>query len=126
MLLKCYLLHIDIILPRHAIFCIFVSMSTSRSINCMIYFSLSFSVSLQLHIISLKQPHVFIWTFFVKSLASGCCLAFAFFFANFNLVLLIKMFLIKIQVLYYFAMNNFHEGQWIIFPFLPRLYICNK
>ena len=32
MLLKSPLLHKDIVLPRHAIFCIFVSMSTSRSI----------------------------------------------------------------------------------------------
>ena len=31
MLLRCCLLHIDMILPRYAIFCIFVSMTTSRS-----------------------------------------------------------------------------------------------
>ena len=48
MLLKCCLLHIDMILQRHAIFCLFSSMSTYNSINYMIYFALSFSFSLQL------------------------------------------------------------------------------
>ena len=35
------------------------------------------------HIISLKQTHLFLWGFFVKSSASRCRLAFAYFFANF-------------------------------------------
>ena len=33
MLLKCCLLHIDMILPRHVIFCLFVSISNSMSFN---------------------------------------------------------------------------------------------
>ena len=45
---KCCLLHIDMILHRCVIFCIFLSMFTSRSINYKIYFSLSFSFSLPL------------------------------------------------------------------------------
>ena len=45
-LLKCCLLFIDMTLPRDAIFFIFVSMFTSRSIDYIIYFSLSVSVSL--------------------------------------------------------------------------------
>ena len=48
---------------------------------------------------------------YVIALYETICNSFCLFFANFNLVLLIKMFLIKIEVLRYFAMNNFHEGQ---------------
>ena len=46
------------------------------------------------HVISLKQTHFFL-EIFVKSSASGCCLAFASFFAIFSMVLLIKKLLIK-------------------------------
>ena len=48
MLLKCFKSQTDVILTRHAIFYIFLSLCTSRSINHMIYFSLSFWFSLQL------------------------------------------------------------------------------
>ena len=51
MLLKYCLLHRGIALPRHAIFCIFFSLSTSWSIYVLFMwsvFSLSFSFSLQL------------------------------------------------------------------------------
>ena len=59
MLFKCCLSHIDMIFPRHAIFCIYVSMSRPRSISYMD------------HIISLKQPHLFIWTFLPKIQPQG-------------------------------------------------------
>ena len=64
MSLNCCLLFTDIILPRYAILCIFVSMSTSRFINYMIFFSLLVKTLAYLDI-------------FAKSSASGCCLAFA-------------------------------------------------
>ena len=89
MLLECCLLHIDMTLPRYAIFCKFVFTSTSWS-NYMIYFSLSFSFLLQLIIQSHKKlPPLVYLDIFAKSSASGCCLAFAEFFANFNLALLL-------------------------------------
>ena len=47
MLLKSCLLHEGIVLPRHAIFCIFFSMFESRSAH-VLFFPLSFSFSLQL------------------------------------------------------------------------------
>ena len=78
MLLMYYLLHIDMILPAHAIFYIIVFKSTYRFINNMIYFSLSFSFyCINNHIISLKQPHLFICS------ALSCCLALAYFFCQF-------------------------------------------
>ena len=78
MLLMYYLLHIDMILPAHAIFYIIVFKSTYRFINNMIYFSLSFSFyCIKNHIISLKQPHLFICS------ALRCCLALAYFFCQY-------------------------------------------
>ena len=75
MLLMYCLLHIDMILPAHATFYIIVLKSTYRFINNMIYFSLSFSFyCINNHIISLKQPHLFICS------ALRCCLALAYFF----------------------------------------------
>ena len=75
MLLMYCLLHIDMILPAHATFYIIVLKSTYRFINNMIYFSLSFSFyCINNHIISLKQPHLFICS------ALRCCLALGYFF----------------------------------------------
>ena len=61
-LLEYCLLHVETLLQRYDIFCRVMSMSKFISINYMICFSLSFSLSIK-HIISLKQPHLFIWTF---------------------------------------------------------------
>ena len=70
MLLKCCLLHIDMILPKHATFCIFVFMSASRSINYIILYDLSFIMIFNFiainHIISGTQPHLLIWTLLSK------------------------------------------------------------
>ena len=78
--LKCCLLHIDLILPRHAIFSIFVSMPTPRSIKYMIYLSLWFYNLV-------KTATLFS--------ALGCCLAFVKFLANFSLALLLRLLLRK-------------------------------
>ena len=50
------------ILPRHARFCIIVSMSKLFNLFSIIIF-IFIVIN---HIISLKQPHVFIWTFLSK------------------------------------------------------------
>ena len=67
------------ILPRYPIFSIFVSMSTPRCNNRMIYFSLSFSFSLQLTCNHIKTSALVYLDIFVKSSASDCYLAFAYF-----------------------------------------------
>ena len=75
MLLKCCLLHREILLPRNAMFCIFVSMSTRWSIFVLFMGSV-FSFSLQLLIQSLTQKNLFFLhdyqTFKLKVLLSFC------------------------------------------------------
>ena len=102
MFLKCCLLHKDIVLPRHAIFSIFISVSMSWSIYILFMWSilpLSFSFSLQLTINSHWYRQTCFLDMFVKISASRQCLVFAYFFANFSLALLIKVLLIKKQVM---------------------------
>ena len=72
MLLKCCLLHRDMILPRDTTYCIFVFTSTSRSINDMIFlYDFQYHCN---HIISLKQPHLYTWAFLfsLRVLLSFC------------------------------------------------------
>ena len=90
MLLKCCLLHIDMILPRHAIFCIFVSMSTSRSINYMIFLSLSFSFSLQLITWSHQNATLAYLGFFYQKFSLRVLLSFCLIFCHFQLGLAYK------------------------------------
>ena len=122
--LKCCLLHIDIIVPRH-IFSILVSMPPFWSIYvffmwsmfhyhfyynimyshsvCLLYvinFSLSFSFSLQLSRSLIKTDTLVRLDILIKISTSGCFWALAKFSANFSLVLLIKVLLIK-KVYYY-------------------------
>ena len=66
--IACCLLHIDMIFPTHAIFFIFVSMSISRSINYMTYFSLWSSFSLQLIIQSLNLSHTCLFWHFYQNI----------------------------------------------------------
>ena len=66
-MLKCCVLHIDMVLARHIIFCTFVPMPMSFII-IFIFIAIN-------HILSLKRPHL------VKGSASGCYLAFAYFFS---------------------------------------------
>ena len=93
--LKCCLLHIDLILPRHAIFSIFVSMPTPRSIKYMIYLSLWFYNLV-------KTATLFLLDIFVRSSTSGCCLALAKLLVNFSLALLLKLLLRKNCVIVFF------------------------
>ena len=64
MLLKCCLLHRDIVLPRHAIFSIFVTISTSWSIYVLfivIYPTIIIFIIITInHIISLIQTSLFL------------------------------------------------------------------
>ena len=99
MFLKCYLLHKDTVLPRLAIFYVFVSMSTSRSIYVLlsltearyILFTCLVSTSDQFmsglsdifsifheinHIISFEENNLFFGHLYLKLTASGCCFAF--------------------------------------------------
>ena len=103
MLLKCWLLHRDIVLPRHAILSTFVSLSTPWSI----YFLFMWYIlplwplfSLQLTIESQRYRQTSFLNMFVKSSASGCCLGFAYFFPNFSLAVLIKVLLVKEKHVY--------------------------
>ena len=98
MLLKCCLLYIDMILPKYAIFCIFVSMSTSRSIIIWSIFDYHFHFHCNQSYNIIRTSWLVYLDIFVKRSASGCCLAFASFFANFSLALLIKVLLIKKRV----------------------------
>ena len=61
---------------------------------CNILFIIIFIYITVNHIISLTQKNLFFGHAY-QNFSSGCCLAFACFFANFSLVLLIKVFLIK-------------------------------
>ena len=92
---------IDMILLRHAIFCIFVFMCTSRSIKIIWSFIMIFSCIEINHIISLKQPHLF--THFCQTFSLRVLLSFWLIFDNFNLALL-KCCLYKKSV--YFKSND--------------------
>ena len=98
MLLKSCFLHRGIVLPRHNILCISVSMSTSWSVYicCLIYVICFFIIIFIIinHIISLTLKNLFL-EMFVKSSASECCLPLAYVFINFSLAFLIKVLLIK-------------------------------
>ena len=61
---------------------------------CNILFIIIFIYITFNHIISLTQKNLFFGHAY-QNFSSGCCLAFACFFANFSLVLLIKVLLIK-------------------------------
>ena len=98
-------------IETHFIFSIFFTMSRPRPIFyfCDILYILSLIFVVVNHITSLEQTHLY-FVHFVEYLllflddnvdknsensASGCCLPFAKFFANFSLVWLIKVLLIK-------------------------------
>ena len=113
---NCCLIHITIIILRHFVFSIFVFMS--RFIFSLIFIVIN-------HIISFKQTYLFPVLFLEhlllflddkvdeesekfsnsKSSVSGCCLAFAWFFANFSLALLTKLSYIKKRVYHHVNEN---------------------
>ena len=121
MLLRCYLIRIRIIIMRHYAEILFIlhffSMSRPRTMYIVSVWSI-FHFHLHFHyyqscIISWIQTYLFFCLYFrisyhfwiitwVKNAnnlqitkASGCCLAFAWFFANFSLAWLTKVLLIK-------------------------------
>ena len=119
MFLRCCLLHITIIIMRRILYLehLFprLGLVLFMSYLCDLFFIFSISFIITNHIISSKQSNLFFAYFFEylilifednineqteefsksKSSASGCCLAFAWFFASFSLALLIKVMLIK-------------------------------
>ena len=118
MLLRFCLIHITIIIPKHSIhlyLCPCLGLGLLILHLCDLYFILSLIFIVINHITLFKQTQLFCCTFFrissiifgwwrdeesqqfsiIQSSASECCLTFAWFFANFSLVLLIKVFLIK-------------------------------
>ena len=124
MLLRCYLIHIRIIIMRHYAEILFIlhffSMSRPRtmyivSVWSIFHFHLHFHydqsynlmntvILVSLLIFENMSYHFWIITW-VKNAnnlqitkASGCCLAFAWFFANFSLAWLTKVLLIKKSV----------------------------
>ena len=117
MLLRCCLISI-FILRHFYIYYIYLCLDLGLFMCylCDLYFVFIFVLIMINHIISQKQTHLTFfrhfleyvllfldhhideeWEYFSnsKNSASVCCLAFAWFFTNFNLVLLIKVLLIK-------------------------------
>ena len=84
MLLKCCLLHTHMTLPRYVVFCIFVSMLTFRSINCTIYLSIWFSLSLQLSYNLIKTATLFYLDIFCQKFSFTVVLRFCLFFCKFQ------------------------------------------
>ena len=98
MMLKCCLLHIDIVVPRHVIFC--VSMSISPSYLCYQFGITIFIFITSSHIISFKQTHLFFFGHFCQNFSLRVLLSFCLIlFANLSLTLLIKVLLLKKRVL---------------------------
>ena len=108
MLLRCCLININIIILRLILHleylwpCPGLGLFMSYLYNLFFIFSLIFIVIN--HITSFKQTYLFLDDIVneeskkisnSKNSAWGCCLAFAWFFANFSLTLLIKVLLIK-------------------------------
>ena len=117
-LLRCYLIHITIIILRHIHLvylcpCLGLGLFTPYLCDVVFIFSLIFIVINQ--IISFKQTYLFFVQFLQyllldlddnlneknqqfsnnKRIVSGCCLGFTWFFANFSLALIVKVLLIK-------------------------------
>ena len=121
-LLMCCLIHISIIILSHILYllylCLCLDLDLFMSCLCDLFFIFIFIFIMINRIIPQIQTHLFVCFFLEytllflddnvdeecelisnsKSSASEYCLGFAWFFANFSLVLLIKMFLIKKNV----------------------------
>ena len=83
---------------RYVIICIPVSVSTPGYIYVLFIWAFfrypfHFQYNQSRNIIIIKT--LVFWNIFVKNSPSGCCLAFAYFLANFSKMLLIKVLLIK-------------------------------
>ena len=119
MLLRCYLVHISIIILKQNLylvyFCPYVSLGLFMSYLYGLFFIFSLIFIFINYMTSIKQTQL-VFAHFLEHLlifltnnvdekseqysksprsVSGCCLAFAYVFANFSLTLLIKALLIK-------------------------------
>ena len=91
MLFKCYLLHIDIILPRQALFSIFLYISYLCDLFVIIFIFIAVN-----HIILLKETYLWrVFGHFCQIFSHLVFLSFSLIFASFNVVLLMKVLLIK-------------------------------
>ena len=130
MLLRCSLIHITITLLRQISYLVYLCPTLGLGLFILYLCDLFFIFSLIFIVInditSFKQTYLLFVHFleylllflydtvdeeceqFLKnrSSASGCCLAFACFFANFSLMFLIKMLLIKKSVDFVFCLNQ--------------------
>ena len=130
MLLRCSLIHITIILLRQISYLVYLSPFLGLGLFILYLCDLFFIFSLIFIVInditSFKQTYLLFVHFlqylllflydtvdeeceqFLKnrSSASGCCLAFACFFANFSLMFLIKVLLTKKSVDFVFCLNQ--------------------
>ena len=130
MLLRCSLLHITITLLRQISYLVYLCPTLGLGLFILYLCDLFFIFSLIFIVInditSFKQTYLLFVHFleylllflydtvdeeceqFLKnrSSASGCCLAFACFFANFSLMFLIKVLLIKKSVDFVFCLNQ--------------------
>ena len=123
-MLRCCLIHINIIILRQILYLVYLHPCSGLGLfmsYLWILFFASFLIFVAInHITSFKQMHLFSRKFFEylllflndnvdeehewfsnnKNSTSGCCLAFAWLFANFSLALLIKVLLIKKAYIY--------------------------
>ena len=130
MLLRCSLIHITITLLRQISYLVYLCPTLGLGLFILYLCDLFFIFSLIFIVInditSFKQTYLLFVHFleylllflydtvdeeceqFLKnrSSASGCCLAFACFFANFSLMFLIKVLLIKKSVDFVFCLNQ--------------------
>ena len=119
MLLRCWVIYITIIILKHILYLVYLCRSLCLGLFlshlCDLFFIFSLIFIVINHMTSLRQMHLSFVNFLEylllflddnvyeesekfsnkESSASGCCLVFAYFFANFSQVLLIKVFLIK-------------------------------
>ena len=123
MLLRCCLISISIIIPRHFLYFVdllwtCLGLGLLMSYLCDLFSNFIFIFIITGHIISLKQTHLFFEHLLEnvllflddnvdeeseqfsnsKSFATWCCSAFAWSSANFSLVLLVKLLLTKKRV----------------------------
>ena len=122
MLLRCCLIHITIILLRYHLYLVYLCPCFSRWSVYVLSVGFIFHFQSEFLLYNLIQTEVLVFTPFLeyfllflddniderseyfsnsKSSASGCCLAFARYFANFSLALPMKVLLLKKRILRY-------------------------
>ena len=108
MLLRCYLTHISILILSLTLYLLYLRPCLGLGlfmsyVSIYVSFSVSFSLSLIIWL-HLNRSICFLYMFQNrnrKSSASGCCLTFVLYFANFSLALLLKVLVLKESVQLY-------------------------